>query len=415
MSGLRVGVVCGHFDPARDGVADYTRRLTTHLRERGADPWTVTAHRYATGGEHVIGVTQNWRPSRMPTAARAITRARFDVVHIQFAPSAFGFSRAVGLLPVLLPRELPVFVTLHEYDKYAPRTLRDLRTAGWSMLERAGLGDRETLVLVPRATRLIVTNREHGALLTGRWPRRRSTVSEIPIGPNIEPTPGIDRERVRLEVRRRLGAAPDAPIVVFFGFLHPVKELDRLIEATARLRTTHPGLHLVLCGGMESHSVSARQAARMRERLETIARACGLHGNLTITGYLPDTEVSRLFTAADVAAFPFAEGVTLKSSALLAALAHGVPTVATSPECDAPASEGPVRWVPPRDTDALARALGDVLGDTAYSTRLRESSTRLADAHRWCDIAAAHLRLYDEVLANRDHVTHVGRTSAWPF
>ena len=32
---LRVGLVCGHFDPAHDGVADYTRHLARQLRAVG--------------------------------------------------------------------------------------------------------------------------------------------------------------------------------------------------------------------------------------------------------------------------------------------------------------------------------------------------------------------------------------------
>ncbi len=48
-------------------------------------------------------------------AAARLRRLHLDVIHVQFAPSVFGFSRAVGLLPLLLPRGVPLIVTLHEY------------------------------------------------------------------------------------------------------------------------------------------------------------------------------------------------------------------------------------------------------------------------------------------------------------
>ena len=95
---LRVGLVCGHFDPARDGVADYTRHLARQLRAAGCESLICTAHRYArTPGEEIVGVTDRWDVRGVRRAARTISRLPLDVVHVQFAPSAFGFSRAVGL------------------------------------------------------------------------------------------------------------------------------------------------------------------------------------------------------------------------------------------------------------------------------------------------------------------------------
>ncbi|MCW2535420.1 MAG: putative glycosyl transferase, partial [Modestobacter sp.] len=115
MGRLRVGLVCGHFDPARDGVADYTRHLARQLRSAGCRPLICTAHRYArTPGEEVVGVTDRWDAPGVLRAARAMTGLSLDVVHVQFSPSAFGFSRAVGLLPLLLPAGTPLVATLHE-------------------------------------------------------------------------------------------------------------------------------------------------------------------------------------------------------------------------------------------------------------------------------------------------------------
>src|SRR4051794_37551572 len=184
VGGLRVGLVCGHFDPARDGVADYTRHLARQLRAAGCEPLICTAHRYArTPGEEIVGVTDRWDVRGVRRAARTISRLRLDVVHVQFALSAFGFSRVVGLLPLLLPASTPVVATLHEYGVWtAGGAGAGVRSAVWSALERHRRADRETLLLAVRADRLFVTAPEHVDVVQARFGGRLEA-THVPIAP----------------------------------------------------------------------------------------------------------------------------------------------------------------------------------------------------------------------------------------
>ncbi|HEY9376108.1 MAG TPA: glycosyltransferase family 4 protein [Jiangellaceae bacterium] len=395
MSGTRVGLVCGYLDPTRDGVADYTRRLAVHLRSAGLDPVVVTTHDWArVSGEDAVGVTQRWDVSGVVSAARAIRHMALDLVHVQFAPSVFGFSRAVGVLPRFLPRQIPLIVTLHEYGVWSSGTRgRGVRSALWSAVERWGYAERETLLLAPRATCLLVPSAEHLTVLRSRLPRHAPPTLEVPIGLNVEIT-AVDKAQARAEVRRALCATPDAPLVVFFGFLHPEKELDQLIAAVAAVQVQLPGTQLMLIGGEESHSVPSSAAHELRRRLEQIAASTGVQ--VHFTGYLPDPEVSRLLQAADVAAFPFSMGVTRKSSSLLAALAAGLPVVATAAPGERPASRESdgVFLVQPGDTAGLADALVQVLGDPALADRLTTAGRARAASHGWDAIAAAHAEVY---------------------
>ena len=405
MGRLRVGLVCGHFDPARDGVADYTRHLAEHLRSAGCEALICTAHRYAaTPVEQIVGVTDRWDVRGVRRAARTISRLPLDVVHVQFAPSAFGFSRAVGLLPLLLPAGTPVVATLHEYGVWtAGGAGGGLRSAAWTAMERQRRADRETLVLTVKADRLLVTAPEHADVVHARFADRRLEVTHVPIAPNI-PVTRLDGEDVASAVRASLGLPPDARLAVFFGFLHPVKGLAGLIEAVAAVRRVIPGLRLVLAGGGESHSVHGGAADAMRRSLEDAARRHGVEQHVIFTGYLPQDDVSRLLRAADAAVFPFDAGVTAKSGSLLAALAHGVPTIATSPPgvLDRPTEVEGVLRVPPRNTAALADALRLVLSDRALATRLAAAGRASADSWTWPKIAGFHAQLYAEVLQDAD-------------
>ena len=400
MGRLRVGLVCGHFDPARDGVADYTRHLSAQLRAAGCESLICTAHRYArTPAEEVVGVTDRWDVRGIRRAARTISRLPLDVVHVQFAPSAFGFSRAVGLLPFLLPAGTPVVATLHEYGVWrADGAGGGLRSALWSAMEGQHLADRETLLLAVRADRLLATAPEHSDVVQARFGDRLE-VTHLPIAPNI-PFARLDGEDVPRAVRASLDLRPEARLAVFFGFLHPVKNLAGLIEAVAAARRLVPGLRLVIAGGGESHSVHGDAADEMRRGLEDAARRHGVEQHVLFTGYLPEDDVSRLLRAADVAVFPFDAGVTAKSGSLLAALAHGVPTIATSPPgtLARPMEVEGILRVPPRDVAALADALSLVLSNRALATRLAAAGRASADRWTWPSIADHHAQLYAEVV-----------------
>ncbi len=396
---LRVGLVCGELDPVRDGVADYTCQLARGLRDIGVDARMLTTYRLAEAtGDPAIGVTDNWGWRGLQQAAQAIRRLDIDVLHVQLAPSAFQFSRAVGTLPPLLAGGPPLIVTVHEYATWTAKGfLGAARAALWSLAERRGWLDRDALLLVPSSRRLLVTNAQHAAVLAARWPARRDRIMEIPIGPNIR-REHVGRDEVRQSVRQELGTAPTAPLVVFFGFLHPVKGLPRLIEAASYLRASYPDLRVVLAGGCESHSVAGTEAVQLRAALEGAACRHGVQANVVITGYLPEARVSRLLQAADVAVFPFDGGVTLKSSSLLAALSHDVPTIATWTNGPEATADGAVLWIPPRDTVALVAAIERLLSDAALAERMRRSGAALNAQHEWPHIAARHAEIYGRVL-----------------
>jgi glycosyltransferase involved in cell wall biosynthesis len=142
----------------------------------------------------------------------------------------------------------------------------------------------------------------------------------------------------------------------------------------------------------------------MRRSLEDAARRHGVEQHVIFTGYLREDDVSRLLRAADVAVFPFHAGVTAKSGSLLTALAHGVPTIATSAPgaLDQPTEVEGVLRVPPRNTAALVDALLLVLSDRALATRLAAAGRAYAHRWTWPKIADYHAQMYAEVLRQAD-------------
>jgi glycosyltransferase involved in cell wall biosynthesis len=365
-------MVHGRADPGRDGVADYTAHLVDALCAAGVEVVSVPTD------PGLVGAMRT---------ARRLRALRPALVHVQFAPSAYGFSPWVGLLPDVVGA--PVVTTLHEYGWWgAPSWLPG---RAWTALERRGRFDRETWRLAASAAAVVTTNAGHAATVAARLGR---TAVTVPLAPNV---PDCGELRDRAGVRTRLGVPADAEVVAFFGFVHPVKGLRYLIEAVARLRARRDRLHLLVLGGFTSLALPHEEARAFREELTSWAGECGVGEHVTFTGHLPTAEVSAALHAADVAAFPFTAGATTKSGALLSAFAHRLPTLVTAADPPDPELvDGETVVVAPRmrDTAAVADALGRLLDDPALRARIAAGGAALGIERTWPRIAARHQELY---------------------
>jgi D-inositol-3-phosphate glycosyltransferase len=369
-----IAVLSGRAAPGQDGVADYTNHLVDALRDAGTD---VEAVEVDPGS---LGVAR---------AGRRVRAVRPELVHVQFAPSAFGFSPWIGLLPDAVGA--PVVTTLHEYGWWSAPAW--VPSSVWTPVERRWPVDRETWRLAPASAAVVTTNATHAAAVAYRVDRPSVT---IPLAPNVPDCGPVD---VRA-VRARHGIPADAQVVAFFGFVHPVKGLRYLIEAVARLRSRHPRLHLLLLGGFTSRALPAREADAFRDELVGRASAAAVADIVTITDHLPVAEVSAALHAADIAAFPFTAGATTKSGALLSAFAHGLPTLVTATDPPDPELLDGVTVVVAdrvRDVDALVGPLTRLLEDPALRARVAAGGRALAAHRTWPRIAAAHQELYATV------------------
>lgn len=391
---IRVAMLHGPGEPDRDGVSDYVVRLLRALDSVGVAAYSVP-----------LRPPERWWPTARPAgggrwlaaavgAARSVRNLRPDLVHVQFAPSAYRFSIAPGLLPVLLPRQTPLVTTLHEYGQWSGLG-RLPQLVGRRMLD-SSRWDQETGRLVPASDALIVTNREHADQVIRRTGRRPV---EVPLAPNVDDC--ADAQEARMRWQRRLRLGPDGVLLVFFGFVHPVKGVRYLLEALAALRSTCGDVRLLVVGGFTSQALPEPEARAFRAELTEVSRQSGVAEAVTFTDHLPAPEVSAALHAADVVVLPFTAGVTTKSGALLAALAHGRPTAVTVTDPPDPAlrPDETVAVIPTRrDPAAIAGTVARLLHDAGLRARLAAGARAFGERHSWTRVAAAHRSLYDSLL-----------------
>ncbi|MGW1888857.1 glycosyltransferase family 4 protein [Streptomyces sp. NPDC002004] len=182
----------------------------------------------------------------------------------------------------------------------------------------------------------------------------------------------------------------------------PLKGLVFLVEALAKVRTEHPGAHLVVVGKRAEDGPVAQAIERH-----------GLGHAVEFVKGISDAELVDLVRSAQVACVPsLYEGFSLPAAE---AMATGTPLVATTggaiPEV-AGADGETCLAVPPGDAGALADRLGRLLGDPELRARLgRAGRERVLTKFTWAQAAKGTAELYRRAMAPSAG-THLGRSAA---
>ncbi|MBS0190662.1 MAG: glycosyltransferase [Phycisphaerales bacterium] len=178
------------------------------------------------------------------------------------------------------------------------------------------------------------------------------------------------------------------PFVLFLSRLHPIKGLDILVDAFARvLKASGASSRLVIVGpdyGMET--AVREQAAQL-----------GISDRVHLTG--PIFGRGKYDAMVDCACFCLPSGHEAFSVAIAEAMACRA-AVVISPECHLPeAQEAGAGFVVERDASKLAAALEKILGDAAGAKAMGQRGRRLVEERfTWEKVAAALVNSYQSLM-----------------
>jgi phosphatidylinositol alpha-mannosyltransferase len=356
---LKIGLVTPYVYPLPGGVNEHVRYLYEGLIERGHDVRIISStHGLQRGNEgDVIRVGRGFSvpsngsvgtltvsPRYLSQIRALLAREQFDVLHFH--------EPFVPLLSLFMLRESRSVnvATFHAY-------------AGWSTSYE--LGKR---LLGGYARRL------HGRIAVSAAARHfidRFFPGDYKLIPN-----GVDLTRyegVQPIERWRDGTAN----ILFVGRFEGRKGLMVLLKAYRVLRRSGRDCRLLVVGG-------GPQEREVRRYIATR----GLQG-VELLGRVSDDEKTRLFATADVFVSP-ATGQESFGIVLLEAMAAGVAIVCS----DIHGYKGVVHrgdqalLVPPRDHQALMKAIARLIDDPALRARMGASGRERARQFSWPNIAA---------------------------
>jgi glycosyltransferase involved in cell wall biosynthesis len=164
-------------------------------------------------------------------------------------------------------------------------------------------------------------------------------------------------------LRQELGLPIWAPLVIVFSRLNGMKGVDYFLDAAALVAPKFPEARFLIVGDGAN-----------RQELEAHAARLGLAHRVIFTGFR--TDVPDLLPEAAISVLPsLSEGL---SNSLLESMASGVPVIAARVGGNPEIIEHDVSGllVPPRNSPALAAAIGRLLEDRQLAGRLAEAGRR---------------------------------------
>ena len=188
-------------------------------------------------------------------------------------------------------------------------------------------------------------------------------------------------------IRTELGLPPSGPLAVAVGALADHKDHLTLIRAASKLRASHPGLHWAIAG--EGHR---------RPELERSIRDLELGSIIHLLGNV--AEPLRLIRDASV--FVMSSKEEGLGTSVLDAMAIGTPVVSTRAGGLPEMLEGGAGiLVPPRDPEALAGGVAQVLDRPEVAARLVASASQRVASFSADAMAAGVLQVYRSIVIER--------------
>ncbi|HEX7594448.1 MAG TPA: glycosyltransferase family 4 protein [Anaerolineae bacterium] len=399
---MRILFLTGEFPPMKGGVGDCTNEIAKGLAALGADVQVITSTSArdvhpAKRSFVVRPVIAEWNWSSLGVITRAAREFAPDIVHIQYQTGAFGMHPAIDLLPRYLRRQKALRARV-------VTTFHDLRVP-YLFPKAARVREWVTRELARSSDAAIATNNEDYLKLEA-WNLKR--LSLIPIGSNISSTPPPDFDRAAWRVKR--GVAENETLLCYFGFLNESKGGETLVRALAQT----PNAKLLMIGGQvgASDPTNAAYLAKVKALIADL----GLTDRVLWTDYTPPETVTANFLASDICVLPYRDGASYRRGTLMAALAHGMAIVTTTPRVvgakhslwfanalPLPALRNGENCllIPPDDPTALAAAIQRAAASPELRAKIGAGARELAQHFTWDKIAQQHLKLYERI-ANRE-------------
>jgi glycosyltransferase involved in cell wall biosynthesis len=355
------------------GVASYSANLAEALGDEGARVTVIASEEPGlpdVAHDGTLEVRRVWKrgAGALPAAAAAARSTGAPVVHLQHELFLYGGPAAVpGVVPALAAlRGRRAVVTMHHVvdpgaiDASFTATHRVRAPAP---LARAGVATVQRTISALADT-VVVHEPSFASVMPG--------AEVVPHGIEV-----VDHAEEHAALAA-LGVDDGPLCVLCFGFIAPYKGLEAAIGAA---RLAGDAVELVIAGGEHPRHVDD-YAEGLRETAPD---------NVRFTGFVPDEDVGRWFTCADVALLPYPRPFA-SSGPLALALAHGTPVLMS--DALARTTGAPGALAVDTDPAAIAARLKTLAADRGERERLRAAARGLSTGRTWPEIARRHLDLY---------------------
>ena len=366
---MRIAVDARPLIAPRTGIGRYLAELLRRMPQQSNHQWFL----YGPGAAWATSVPSAEKHSTARAARGNVvvrTPSRVDELHAQVLfPRWAALDRADVFwsprhrVPIRL--STPAVVTIHDLVwKHAPETMRTLRY----LIERATMPRT-----IRRARRLIAVSRATQCSIKRYFPEAADKTTVVHAA-SFAAASAIPAAR-----------AP-RPFGLFVGTFEPRKNLERLLEAFARIKDdVEHDLHLVGGTGWRMPKPSV------------LIRANGLEDRVRQLGSLEDEDLLRQYAGCDFVAMPsLYEGFGLP---IIEAMTFGKPVLTGNTSAMPEIAGDAGLFVDPTSTEDIARGLKRLMTDSALRSRLAAAARQRASDFSWDRAAAETIRVIESAAA----------------
>jgi glycosyltransferase involved in cell wall biosynthesis/Flp pilus assembly protein TadD len=355
------------------GLATYGKFLVDELVRTGLDVIVFAEQGVARTATDEGFVRRCWnrnQPQGAHDTYRAleeeIARAGISILHLNCQARFFAFPMFAELLGRLRRRGIAVIVHLH-----------NLFTVG-----------QELAALLTNCDRVFVHTPENRleAIANGAAP---DSVAIVPHGVVVRDE--LDAEE-KNDIRATLGVDGDEALLITFGFIQPHKGLESLVEAVSHLQERGIQARGVIIG--ETRTDDPQSAAYLRSLRDLVNRSGVSHRISFITTFVPEEQVGKFLSAADIVIMNYRSQHFEASGAC--SLAVGAGAVVVTSLAPAMMAFGDAVWhVTAGYPVGLSTEL--LLTNSILRQDLRQRARAFADQKSWGQIAHLVARQYEEL------------------
>jgi len=228
-----------------------------------------------------------------------------------------------------------------------------------------------------RSDLIIAVSESTARQVEGLLQVERSRLRVIPHGVRVPAA--ASREVVAREVVVR------QPIILFVGAIQKRKNVRRLVEAFER---TPAEWKLALAGSLGYGAAEVLQTVEQSRRRRDI----------TITGYISDEELERLYGRASLFAFPsLDEGFGIP---VLEAMSRGLPVLTSNRSALPEVAGDAALLVNPEETEAIAAGLNRLIAEEGLREELSRRGLERSRGYTWESAANETWGVYRELLGS---------------
>jgi D-inositol-3-phosphate glycosyltransferase len=214
-------------------------------------------------------------------------------------------------------------------------------------------------------------------------------------------SPGVDTERFHpipaAHAKEHIGICPDRRTILFVGRIEPLKGIDNLLRAMARIAEKRPDLRDGLCVSIVGGDLDLVREDDEMMRLQELREELGIGDVVTFLGARDQDTLQYYYSAAEMVVMP--SDYESFGMVALEAMACGTPVIASDVGGLAfLVKDGRTGYrVPARDPAALAAKITRLLADEGLRRRIGQRAACWAESYAWPRIADRIEEVYGEL------------------